>query len=335
MNITLDGIKIDEIELGDSSDISNLYIARICYKNIHEVCKLGNVSINREIDRDRAKKMVDYIKKKGSFYPTIVVATNSKNTIKYNEMFKTIDISINDENDKFIVLDGQHRFESINLIDDKQLTEKRYQSMLIVENMNNFQQRRLFLDINDTPKRVSTGTKLRFDKTIANYFSLMLLDKNDKVLDYILMDDNQTASNKEIPYKYIVRFNEKLLISISKMFKDNKCKLRDIETVKDFIILIDEKLIELIEFSQKENLEITRFEIFYIQLGEKLSENIKIKKENEFDVDLENSIKYLDEIIKNLKDISERFTKPETPKTPSDKKMKIIELINFKNSIGE
>ena len=171
MNLSVDAILIDEIEFGNTNDKSKIYIAKINYKDLSSVCKFGNVSINREVDDDRAAKMVEYIKGKGSFYPTIVVATNKKNLIDYDVNKKRIMMKIKDEQDKFIVLDGQHRFESINLLLEDNSDINRYQSVFIIENMNNFQQRKVFLDINDTPKRVTTGTKLRFDKTIANYFS--------------------------------------------------------------------------------------------------------------------------------------------------------------------
>ncbi len=129
MSLIVDGIKIQEIKMGDTESKSNIYIAKIEYNELNKVCKLGNVSINREVDSDRAEAMVKYIEDENTFYPTIVVATSKKNIIDYNEVKKTIEIKVKDDKDKFIVLDGQHRFKSIDLLTDEDLKNDRYQSV--------------------------------------------------------------------------------------------------------------------------------------------------------------------------------------------------------------
>jgi len=326
MNLIVEAIKIDEIEIGEITEKSNIYVAKILYNDLNKVCKLGNVSINREVDNDRAEKMVEYIKTKGSFYPTLVAATTKKNIIDYNEKKKNIEIKIKDEQDKFIVLDGQHRFQSINYLLKEEGNIERYQSVLLIENMNNFQQRKTFLDINDTPRRVTTGTKLRFDKTIANYYSLSFIDKRDNVLKYILMDDNQTANNEKIPYKYIVKFNDKLISIISKEFKKGKLKFTQIDSYKKSILIINGILADIIEQSQKNDDQITRYELFYTVLGELLSLYIEESFTNGCEIDVSKVEEDLNLVKEHLSEISSGFLE-NIPTNQSLKKEKIKDLI--------
>jgi len=331
MGFNIDAIKIDEVEIENTNEKSSIYVAKVEYKELNKICKLGNVSINREVDDDRAEKMVDYIKKKGSFYPTIVVATTKKNIIDYSDMKKKIEVRIREEQDKFIVLDGQHRFESINLLVKENPNIERYQSVLLIENINDFQQRKIFVDINDTPRKVTTGTKLRFEKTIANYYSLSFVDFRDDVLECILMDDNQTSNNKEIPYKYIVKFNEKLINVLQKNFARGKLTMTEIDQYKESIFQINNMLIEILKFSQNNDNQITRYELFYIVLGEifscYMSNSLNTKEELEI-----NKIQDEFTIIKNnLPKISSDFL-DDIPKDQSGKKEKIHNLIS--NVIG-
>ena len=69
MNFDVEAIKIDEVEIGEINEKSNIFIAKIAYKDLNKICKLGNVSINREVDDDRAEKMVEYIKIELLFFP--------------------------------------------------------------------------------------------------------------------------------------------------------------------------------------------------------------------------------------------------------------------------
>lgn len=327
MSLVVEAIKIEELELVENNDKSNIYIAKVEYSDLNKICKLGNVSINREVDLDRAEKMVEYIKNRGAFYPTIVVATTKKNIIEYNDLKKSAEIKIRDEQDKFIVLDGQHRFNSINLIPEEVSIRGRYQSVLIVENINNFQQRKLFLDINDTPRRVTTGTKLRFDKTIANYISLSLVDSRESILSYVLMDDNQTSTNKKIPYKYIVKFNEKLISILSQNFKKGNIDLITIDKYKEEILQINNYMIDLVEFTQCENYEITKYELYYIVLGEKFSNYIKDAYLRNKCIDLEKIKKDFKVIEEGLQEISKEFLS-NIPKSQTDKKGSLDSLLS-------
>lgn len=327
MSLSVDAILIDEIEFGNTKEKSRIYIAKISYKDLNSVCKFGNVSINREVDDDRAAKMVEYIEKKDSFYPTIVVATNKKNLIEYDENKKTIQIKIKDDEEKFIVLDGQHRFKSINLLlKEKECDINKFQSVFIIENMNNFQQRKVFLDINDTPRRVTTGTKLRFDKTIANYFSLSFLDENCSVLKYILMDDNQTSTNNKIPYKYIIKFNEKLISILSKNFKNNKITFEEVEKYKNDIVKINNMLDEIIKKSQQNDYQITKYELFYTELGDLLGEYIKDAFDNKKDIEMKKIGKCMASIKKCMNEISGKFM-AKVPKGQKEKKETIKGLL--------
>ncbi|AMN35783.1 DNA sulfur modification protein DndB [Clostridium perfringens] len=322
-----DAIKIDEIKLDNNTENSNIYILKVSYSDLDKLFKIGNISINREVEEERAKKMSEYIKDKNSFYPTIVAATNTKNLINYNENLKTISVKLLGENDKFIVIDGQHRFKSIVGLTEK--FDNRYQSVLLIDNINDFQQRKIFIDINDTPKKVTTGTKLRFKKNIENYITLSFLNFDEDILDYIDMDENQAGKNETIPYKYLYRFNEKLLKVLSNNFNKEKILLSEIDnTYMEDLLLINSKIKELI-VDELKNESIIKYEVFYIELGLKcsnelnryFSENKKIDETKIGEI-----IQKVDNIKISIKDISDRFLQKKC-KNQSDRKNAIEEIL--------
>ncbi|MDZ5252131.1 DNA sulfur modification protein DndB [Clostridium sp. LIBA-8841] len=323
-----DAIKIDEIKLESNTENSKIYILKVAYSDLDKLFKLGNISINREVEEERAKIMSEYIKDKNTFYPTIVAATNSKNLINYNEKLKTISIKSFGENDKFIVIDGQHRFKSIVGLNEK--IDDRYQSVLLIDNINDFQQRKIFIDINDTPKKVTTGTKLRFKKTIENYITLSFLDSDENILNYIDMDENQAGKNETIPYKYLYKFNEKLLKVLSSNFKKDKIVISEIDDMYiNDLLLINNKVKELI-VSEAKNESIVKYEVFYIELGARCSEELKLYfyEKKKIDMSKINEInKKIDKIKSSIKNISDEFFEKKC-KTQSDRKATIEEIID-------
>lgn len=325
MDIKVDALQIDEIELNEEEK-SKIYVIKVSYSDLKNLCRLGNIAINRELDEDRALEMVDYINSKSSFYPTLVVSTVKKDNIDYQETEKSMVITIKKDEDKFIVLDGQHRFQSINLISDEELKKERYQSILLVENINDFKQRKLFMDINNTPRKVKTGTKCRFEKTISNYISLKLINNRESALKYITMDENQTKDNNKIPYKYIVKFNEKFINLLEKGFKQEKYKLENIDKVMTEVLEVNKLLLDLIEFSQISDINVTTYEVMYSCLGVILSEYVVETSNNNVQIRMED-IRYVLKILKEkLKDISTEFTQS-IPKSQSERKSKLDMIV--------
>ncbi|EOU1682064.1 hypothetical protein M1Z66_000971 [Clostridium perfringens] len=326
----IDALKIDEISLNNTDEKSNIFILKVAYSELNNLFKLGNIAINREVDEERAKKMTEYIKEKNSFYPTIVAATSAKNMINYDDNLKLIETKITKDDQKFIVIDGQHRFKSILELD---CNMDRYQSVLLIDNINEFYQRKIFCDINDKAKKVTTGTKLRFNKTIENYITLYFLNKNDNFLKSVNMDENKAGKGNEIPYKYLYRFNENLLKDLSKEFKQNRITINDIEEkyIND-VMDINNSIKVLIESEKFDGL--IKYEVFYIALGEILCKLLKNKFSEKQKIDMEEIKLRLDELKSKFSEISKEFLN-NVPEKQNSKKERVKEILKKYLNLGE
>ncbi len=133
-------------------------------------------------------------------------------------------------------------------------------------------------------------------------------------------------------YKYIVKFNEQLISILNKNFKKGNITIRKIDDYEDIIMAVNNKIADIIEFSQKNDYQITRYELFYSVLGEYLSKYINKSFQDNIDVDINQIDSDLIKLRENLSNISEEFLS-DTPKSQIDKKEKIREL--FRDIMGE
>lgn len=333
-----EAIKIEEKKLIEKTkEISCMYIVKFDYKSLIDICTIGKISINRDVEEDRAKKMVNYIKDVHAFYPPIIVATLKKNLIKYDSINNRIHIDSDKfvKNNDLIVIDGQHRFRSIELLSEENSTliENRYQSVFLIDNINEFQQRKIFIDINNTSRKVTTGTKLRFEKNIINYISLNLVNNSEKIQQKITMDDNQTTTTDELPYKFIIRGNERLLKKIDSFYEKRKIKIDDIDNLLEIIKDFWEKVFEIIDESAKLECGVATNEAFYIALCEMAEEKFNCcifdgeeLEENPTGKFLESLVTDdLDKIKQNIEEINKEYYKRPLNKT----KDRIDTLLNL------
>lgn len=273
MKYKFDAIKVENKNLSPNTDeVSNMYIVKINYSSLIELCGIGKVSINRDVDPERAKKMVKYIRNQEAFYPPLIVATTKKNLVIYDEIQKTISIDGDklSNNQDMLVIDGQHRYTSIKYLgeESEELIKNRYQSIFLIDNLTEFQQRKIFIDINDTAKKVTTGTKLRLGKNLINYISLNLINSSESVQQKVVMDVNQTSDVNRIPYKFIIRGNEKLLAKVDEDFDKDKIDIIQVDKVLPSILTIWEEIFSIIEKAIEESCNIITNEAFYIAICE-------------------------------------------------------------------
>ncbi|MDK0570362.1 DGQHR domain-containing protein [Clostridium perfringens] len=304
MNYIFDGIKIDEKKLSENSDeISSIYMLKMGFKELIEVCGLGKISINREVDEYRSEKMVEYIKEKSTFYPTILVATMKKNLIIYDEKNKTIEIN-SDNNKDIVVIDGQHRYKSIELLLKENYDENsnRTQSVLLLDNTNEFQQRKIFIDVNDNSKKVTVGTKLRLERSLINYISLNMVNKMEYLQKRVMMDDNQAKDFETIPYKFIIKGNRELFKEVEKKYNNKQIELEYIDKRIETIINLWKKIFALIDVGVEQKCNVIITEVFYIALCKEISNDINKYFNND---------KYFDSFFENMKteikSINEKF----------------------------
>lgn len=305
MNYKFDGIKIDEKRISENSEeISSIYMLNVGFKDLVEICGIGKISINREVDECRAKKMVDYIKDNSTFYPTILVATTKKNLINYDKKNKIININSGNgfkKNKDIIVIDGQHRYKSIELLlkEDLKSNQERYQSVLLLDNINEFQQRKIFVDVNDNSRKVTVGTKLRLEKNIVNYISLVMVDRINYLTERVAMDDNQTKEFDKIPYKFIIKGNKELLTDIEISYNKKEIELYEVDVLIEEIIKVWNKIFEVIKKGVENNCNIVLTEVFYIALCQEVFNAYK-KKSNSIDKNFTYN-DCIDEFFENLK----------------------------------
>lgn len=321
----VDGILIDnKNEKGKKQ-----YIATVSFKDLVEICSLGNIAINRGVEEKRAQKMTQYIMEEEAFYPPIVVSSSFENTLKYEKETNKIIINIEKDNQKLTIIDGQHRYLSIAYLlknTEKLEHQNRRQSIFIINNINDYEQRKIFMDINDNASRVKPGTKIRFEKSISNYFSLIILDEIQEFCSIVKMDLNQTADVECIPYKYIVCLNSRMLQILSEEFSNGIKKMTEIKVYKECVVKIWVKIKELIDICIEDKNKIITNEAFFIGLGKKLAQYYD---NDEFD--LNKLFNFIDLVIRDIENISREYFDSNL-KLKTQKEEKIIEILN---SIGE
>lgn len=159
--------------------LKNKFLLTIKYKDLVEITEINKLSVNRIVDEEKAKRMISFIEKEDNFYPTIMMVTEEKCDIKYDE--NTSMITLKSNRDKLLgIVDGQHRYKSIELMlgrDEKNndimdILREKEQTVFLVSNLTKQDQRNLFLEINSTPNKVKKGTQLRLDITTYNYYGL-------------------------------------------------------------------------------------------------------------------------------------------------------------------
>lgn len=207
------------------------YSGYIKYCDLVKYGFLKELTVNRITDEARLPKMEEYIRQPESIYPPIVVALEKSVKKSYNintkELIIEKGISENSDNNILVIIDGQHRFLSIEEIikeDNIEGFDKRKQSIFILTDMSDIEQRDLFIQINDNMKRVSSVSKNILDVTIPNYISLKTIKELD-IINKVNMRNDQCT--KVYPYKFILEGN-KVLFKNLKIDNFDECKLLEV-----------------------------------------------------------------------------------------------------------
>lgn len=175
-----------------------------------------NKEVNRDISDQRISKIVNYIdtydSEVGIYFPSIVLIAEGE-TPTVNEERNQF---VFEKDIKFVVLDGQHRIKALEKYVNKEADKNRLNQILtstittqIYFNLNEEQQRELFLDINATSKQVSTSLAFKFDgRNPLNLIIKELLDEENNNLKVNLKVTDKTR---------ITRPSNKSWISISRL----------------------------------------------------------------------------------------------------------------------
>ncbi|WP_406540991.1 DNA sulfur modification protein DndB [Clostridium ljungdahlii] len=210
--------------------LNNKYLLKIKYKDLVEITEINKLSVNRIVDETKASKMISFIKQNNKFYPTIIMVVSDKCDLEYDNTTSTLLLKSNE--DKLLgVVDGQHRYKSIELMlksqeiedDKKDRLKEKEQAVFLIDKLTNQQQRDLFLEINGTPNKVKKGTQLRLDISTYNYYGLRFLNENSEYLCNINFDEDQVLkkNEKRLPYKFILKSNAQLLKDFENNYEKN------------------------------------------------------------------------------------------------------------------
>lgn len=301
----------------DEKEYSNKYIAVMTFKQLTELTEIKSLSNNREVNPDRASEMMEFIKDEKAFYPPLILSTNKKIlNYKNNEIHIRYDKKNSAEEKPFSIIDGQHRFQSIEKLcesigDDKSQIFNRLQSIFIIENISDVEQRKIFIDINENAKKVTLATKERFKITLANYMGLKIIKDNDILKGNINMDIEKTEKIDKYPYKYVIAANKILLFDLEKRYLRNEFKLNDLEEVADLLNEFWSNIYTFIKYNYEKCDYLITLEFIKLiskKVVEELSEGINrlISKEIEYSGvynTLINNLNYLFKIIKDDKTI--------------------------------
>lgn len=283
-----DMIKIECLENKENSKVS--YTGYIKYKDLVNYALLKPLTVNRLTDSKRLKKMKEYIEKVDSIYPPIVIALEKGCDwfYKNDELILEDDSSEITDNNRLVIIDGQHRFLSIKKLvesfeDDKEISNRR-QAVFIVNNMTDIEQRNLFMEINDNMKRVSSVSKRIFSVEIANYISLKTII-NIGITKKINIKNDQ--STEFYPYKFILNGNQVLFGDIELESFNSSSLLESLDKYSVYSECVWRKVLSFIEENSSikigladkpniRNYQSIKTEVFINSLFSILSKDIKI-----------------------------------------------------------
>lgn len=279
------------IKINDERE--NKYLISAKYKDLVDITEVNKLSINRLIDEDRAKRMIDFIKMDSNFYPTIIMVTSEDCNLTFYE--STSELELRSESNYLLgVVDGQHRYRSIELmLENEEITEEakqkimeREQSIFLISNLKKREQRTLFLEINRSANKVKKATELRLDISVYNYYGLEFLKNHKEFLEYINFDEDQVLKKEEkkIPYKYIIKSNEALLKDFEQEYKNKNVKAEELnkyyECIEYIWDTIMKKVVEYIKQDKPLRKSIFSLEIFYTTFFDMIYRSCKSEPES-------------------------------------------------------
>lgn len=192
-------ISISAIKLVQNSNI--LYLCKLRKETLIQISStsmsnMGSESeiYQRRLDVNRTRKISKFINREDSVLPTAIIL-NSKQSIIYNEVLKTIELSL--EPDSCFIVDGQHRIEGAKL------ANKDFEFVVVIlEMLEVSKQTEIFVTINNEQKRVNPSVRFNLyandkektpERVIRRIAYLLNIDKNSPFFGRIKMDDTKTS----------------------------------------------------------------------------------------------------------------------------------------------
>lgn len=250
-------IRINCIE--NKEDNKSNYSGYITYNDLVKHAYLKPLTVNRLTDDRRLGKMTKYIEEKGNIYPPLVIALEPECKFEYDSSKHQLLIDVHETQDrKFIIIDGQHRFRSIEELlkyKNDESTLSRKQSIFIITNVSDIDQRKLFMDINNNMKTVSNVSKRIFEVSIPNYISLYII-KNLNIVKNINIKNDQCT--KSYPYKFILSGNKILFGGLDIDSYDEEQLEINLNKYKEKGFIIWKEILNFIEKNTKLELKINK-----------------------------------------------------------------------------
>lgn len=290
-----------------------VYVGYITYKNLVKNSFLKPLTVNRMTDEGRIKKMMEYIERRESNYPPIVVSVEEGCRHIFDSNSKELIVEKNSkkgyENNRLVIIDGQHRYLSIKSLlksnsNNIEILDRK-QAIYILTDMTESEQRQCFMDINDNMKRVSSVSKRIFEISIANYISLKVI-KQLNIIDKVNIKNDQCT--KKYPYKFIQEANKILFreFKLSNYTEKNLITELDIYSEKVSVLwryiltFIDDNTRLDIGFSKLEDSDKRDYKSIKTEIFIKAFIEILVNKSSEL-------LNFKDIPIEKLEDIIKKF----------------------------
>lgn len=306
-------LKIDTYDFNVVKKKTNLYIATIPYKELVEIAEVKEMSTNRAVNIKRIDEIKNYIVKENSFFPPIVITSDIQDYLVFSADKSEIKIDTNKlRRNKMYIIDGQHRFSAIKQIIVDEPNYSKNQAVFIIEYLDEYERRKLFLDINDNAVSVKCGTRERFKKSISNYLSLYIASNSECFKNKIDMEANQTRTSEQYPFKFLASGNRILFRKLENSFiSDAEITFESIkELVTKVALELWDKLYNLIiEFEIEHPIVLSEaFVIYYFSTLAIIDDSImQIAKNDEPQKHTDRIFNYADKILGMFKNKTDKI----------------------------
>ncbi|MBE7703282.1 MAG: DGQHR domain-containing protein [Cyanobacteria bacterium SIG28] len=164
---------------------------------------LENEGYQRLLNRNRAKKLADYIiagqDKQDAFLPTSIFMAIDK-SINFNENNNTIDFDL-DNIGSFSVVDGQHRIEGLKMAAEKDERVLDFEIPVnIAVNLDNISQMAHFLIVNTTQKGVDEGLAQRIRERLTGMVDVEVLPSLPQWIENMIKKQDDKNALRFVDY---------------------------------------------------------------------------------------------------------------------------------------
>lgn len=165
--------------------------------------KLENEGYQRLLNKNRAKKLADYIiagqEKQDAFLPTSIFMATDK-SINFNENNNTIDFDL-DNIGSFSIVDGQHRIEGLKMAAERDERVLDFEIPVnIAVNLDNISQMAHFLIVNTTQKGVDEGLAQRIRERLTDMVDVEVLPSLPQWIENMIKKQDDKNALRFVDY---------------------------------------------------------------------------------------------------------------------------------------